>query len=262
MNIPDSNIAAALDAREKGLVAIPCYPGTKVPCEKWKRWQEEMPPLPLQRLWFRDARRNVALVTTGMVLFDVDDPAFLELVLAECGDTPYKVRTPSGGTHVGYRRRAGVELHNQVKVRDKPIGIRTDGGLALVPPSRTEDGAYEWLGELRPVAELPVAKIGWTRERVRRVVHPVEPIDDADVMVRRARGWLACVEGAVSGQRGHDRTMRVAGKLVQQFGLSVEQAWPLICEWNQQCEPPWSETELLHKLHDAHRLRFKYRRLS
>src|SRR5207249_4186347 len=96
------------------------------------------------------------------------------------------------------------------------------------------------------------------RTRVRRVLRPVVPSDDGDVMVRRARAYLAHVEGAVSGQRGHDRTMRVAGILIQKFGLSIEQAWPLFLAWNEQCEPPWSAKELLHKLQDAERLKSRY----
>ena len=32
---------------------------------------------------------------------------------------------------------------------------------------------------------------------------------------------------------------------------TAEEAWPLLLEWNQQCEPPWSERELAHKLSDA-----------
>ena len=73
-----------------------------------------------------------------------------------------------------------------------------------------------------------------------------------DIMVRRARAWLACVEGAISGQSSHSRTFRVACKLThpfpQGFGLSFEQARPLIKEWNEQCEPMWSDAELTHKL--------------
>ena len=34
-------------------------------------------------------------------------------------------------------------------------------------------------------------------------------------------------------------------------GLSLEQAWPLMQEWNLQCEPQWSDAEILHKLQDA-----------
>ena len=35
------------------------------------------------------------------------------------------------------------------------------------------------------------------------------------------------------------------------FGLSYEQAWPLILHWNNRCDPPWSEREIAHKLSDA-----------
>src|SRR4051812_5797773 len=72
--LPD-NLATALDARDKGIAAIPCYPGTKVPMVKWKRYQTELPTAETLAELFTDARVNVAIVTTGMVLFDVDDLA-------------------------------------------------------------------------------------------------------------------------------------------------------------------------------------------
>ena len=77
----------------------------------------------------------------------------------------------------------------------------------------------------------------------------------SDIMVRRATAWLACVEGAISGQAGHNRTFRVACKLThpfpQGFGPSFDHVRPLIKEWNEQCEPPLSDAELTHKLVDA-----------
>ena len=74
-------------------------------------------------------------------------------------------------------------------------------------------------------------------------------------MVRRALAWVACVEGAVSGQNGHRKTFRVCCKLTHPppdgFGLTYEQAWPILLVFNAVCEPPWSERELEHKLSDA-----------
>ena len=65
-------------------------------------------------------------------------------------------------------------------------------------------------------------------------------------------GLPATIEGAISGRRGHDRCFRAACVLVQKFGLSFEQAWPLLKEWSEACcEPPWSDRELEHKLRDA-----------
>lgn len=246
-------LEVALDASEKRIAAIPCR--GKVPLVKWKPWQTELPPVELLREWFRDTRANVAILTTGMVLFDVDDPELVELVLQHCGPTPHVVRTPRGGTHLGYRARKGVEMRNQVDIKGHDIDIRTDGGIEVIF-GRTEDGEYSGLPEgLHAVAELPVARIGWTRERKRKEVKQTIEIVDGDFLARRARAWLACVEGAVSGRGGHNATFRVACKLTHPpprgFGLSFEQAWPLILEWNEQCEPPWSERELTHKLSDA-----------
>lgn len=255
MDKPHNNLGAALDALEKGIAPIPVVEGTKTPAVKWKEWQGKLPPEELVREWFAGTRRNIAIVCTGLVVFDCDEAAKAELVLSECGDTPHKLTTPRGGVHLGYRRRKGVTLLNQVKVKGLPIDIRTDGGLELIPASVTEHGEYRWLGELRPADELPVARVGWTRERVRRTLRPVEVSDDAETMVRRARGYLATIEGAISGQGGHNKTFRVACALIQKFGLTIEQAWPLILEWNEVCEPPWSGRELMHKLEDALRLK-------
>jgi len=73
------------------------------------------------------------------------------------------------------------------------------------------------------------------------------PID----LVERARRYVGKMPAAVSGGGGHNATFHVACVLVQGFGLSVEQAWPLFAEFNQRCEPPWSEKELRHKLAGA-----------
>jgi hypothetical protein len=253
METPPDNLAIALDAFEKGIVAIPLIEGTKIPAVKWKEWQHALPPIELVREWFRH-RCNVAILCTGMVLFDCETPEKAEVVLRQCGDTPYKVRTGGGGVHLAFRRRKGSLLTNQVRIKGLDIDIRTDGGLAIIPNSVTTKGRYEWLTSgLLPISELPVAHIGWTRERKKKAMPTIEIAGDH--MVERARSYLACVEGAISGQGGHNTTFRVACKLTHfpplGFGLGLEQAWPLLKEWNEQCEPPWSDRELLHKLEDA-----------
>ena len=67
----------------------------------------------------------------------------------------------------------------------------------------------------------------------------------------RARRYLARVAPAVAGGGGHHATFRAACTLVQGFALPPDEALPLLQEWNQRCEPPWSEPELRHKLDDA-----------
>jgi hypothetical protein len=69
--------------------------------------------------------------------------------------------------------------------------------------------------------------------------------------VSRAAAYVAKIPGAVSGQNGHDRTFHVACVLVKGFGLSRDEAWPIITTWNATCEPPWTDRELQHKLRSA-----------
>lgn len=90
----------------------------------------------------------------------------------------------------------------------------------------------------------------------RAVFHPArqasagEKTGDA---IGRARAYLATIPGAVSGDRGHDRTFYAANRLIRGFALSLEAALPLFQEWNQKCDPPWSDHDLRRKLEQAER---------
>ena len=70
-------------------------------------------------------------------------------------------------------------------------------------------------------------------------------------VLERARRYVSKCPPAVSGQRGHDATFRVACLLVQGFALPAADAFGLLREWNRGCQPPWSESELAHKLNSA-----------
>lgn len=70
-------------------------------------------------------------------------------------------------------------------------------------------------------------------------------------ITERARRLMAHCPPAISGQGGHSSTYRVACALVHGFGLSPEQAMPLMQEYNATCAPPWREYDLWHKLRSA-----------
>ena len=74
---------------------------------------------------------------------------------------------------------------------------------------------------------------------------PLKPI------LERAGAYLAKMPAAASGQGQHSAIFEVAVALVKGFGLSPEEALPLLLQWNQHCVPPWSESELRHKLRSA-----------
>jgi hypothetical protein len=60
------------------------------------------------------------------------------------------------------------------------------------------------------------------------------------------------VPPAISKQGGHDQTYRVARSVGLGFDLGEEEAFQVMWEdFNSRCQPPWSEKELRHKVHDA-----------
>jgi P4 family phage/plasmid primase-like protien len=70
-------------------------------------------------------------------------------------------------------------------------------------------------------------------------------------ILRRAAAYLAKMPAAISGQGGHTATFEAAVVLVKGFDLTPEEALPLMLDYNQRCQPPWSEKELQHKLASA-----------
>jgi len=75
-----------------------------------------------------------------------------------------------------------------------------------------------------------------------------------DEKLRRASAYLREIDGAVSGQGGHDTTYRAACSLVIGFDLSPDDAFGLLWnEYNPRCQPPWSEKEIWHKINSANK---------
>lgn len=70
----------------------------------------------------------------------------------------------------------------------------------------------------------------------------------------RARGYVAKMPPPISGQGGHLATYNAALALVKGFALDEAAAADVLSEWNQShCEPPWSTSELRHKIQSAAR---------
>lgn len=67
-------------------------------------------------------------------------------------------------------------------------------------------------------------------------------------VIERARRYVARCPVAISGQGGHNATFHVAAVLWNGFGLTEPDTLAVLQEWNQGCQPPWSEAELIHKV--------------
>lgn len=68
----------------------------------------------------------------------------------------------------------------------------------------------------------------------------------------RIRAYVSQMDPAIEGMGGcHDTTFKVALALVKGFDLSPEEALPFMEDYNGRCVPPWSQSELRHKLRSA-----------
>jgi hypothetical protein len=67
----------------------------------------------------------------------------------------------------------------------------------------------------------------------------------------RARAYVAKMPPAISGQGGHGQTFSVACVLLWGYALAEGEALGLFREYNNRCQPPWSDRELHHKLRSA-----------
>lgn len=80
---------------------------------------------------------------------------------------------------------------------------------------------------------------------------PTNDFYSTDQVVDRARKYLQRVPPSISGQGGHNAAFKAACVLALGFGLSESETRMLLGEWNQLCQPPWSDRELDHKVKEA-----------
>jgi hypothetical protein len=70
-------------------------------------------------------------------------------------------------------------------------------------------------------------------------------------VTERIRLYMAKVPPSIEGQNGDDQLFRAASILVNGWGLSPDEAFPFLAEYNQRAEPPWPEQRLRYKLKEA-----------
>jgi hypothetical protein len=72
-------------------------------------------------------------------------------------------------------------------------------------------------------------------------------------VLQRARRYVARIEPAIAGQHGDLHTFRVCCRIVRGFALSDDEAFVVLSEWNERCQPPWTERDLRDKIARARR---------
>jgi Bifunctional DNA primase/polymerase, N-terminal len=149
--------------------------------------------------------------------------------------------------------------------RQMVVELRSTGAQTVFPGSVHESGELiEWDSDGEPAAVDPddlqqqlqaineevLLRLGLpptNTPRPRQINGRFAPAS----VLSRSRKYLAKLPPAVSGQGGHNATFNVACVLILGFGLDREDSLALIREWNETCQPVWTERDLEHKVDDA-----------
>ncbi|MGC9261585.1 MAG: phage/plasmid primase, P4 family [Phycisphaerae bacterium] len=243
-----------------GFNVLPCRPGEKVPATAHGCKDATADLAKIDGL-FADGE-NVAIATgDGIFVIDfdtADGPAEFEESHEPLPQT-VGTMTPRGGIH-WYFRSDKIVKNSQSKLAPK-VDVRGQGGYVMCPPSVVNGKAYQWLPGCSPdeiaIADAPSWLTALVCEPPVKAAPPRPAPSSTPVgsvsPIERARKYISKMPPAISGQRGHDATLEVAGVCFR-FGLDQGDTWTLLNEFNATCQPEWSEKELRHKMEDAYKL--------
>ena len=158
------------------------------------------------------------------------------------------VETSAGNIHFHFQGK--TKTRKLLNESGKEIGDIKGNGYVLWEGSRIKGKVYRILrdGPLPPVSELDKIYLIIEKENNR----PAIDEDDPMRRLKRAMAWMKKREGGEDGSGRGLRMIKTCRALFKMFGLTEDQALPLILEFNERaCVPPYTEKQLRHKIEDA-----------
>ena len=222
---------------KRGYSVIP-IDADKKPRFNWEKYQKQLPTEDELASWFFEykhlAPEGIAIITgelSGVVVLDVEVDG--DITGLDMPTTP-TAKTGGGGRHY-YFKHPGFPVKTRTRILNRKIDVRGDGGYAIVPPSKSFKGSYEWIVGLdTPLADMPEWMVGKIQGN-----KPVSPSPAPTSNV-----WEEIADGVAEGQR-HDTAVRFTGKLLAHIprrdrGIVL----PLMRGWNENNIPPLPDEEL------------------
>jgi hypothetical protein len=194
----NNRLDAALEYVRRGWEIFPCPPGLKCGYsiesrgfDNGKPWGKTTSVKEVRAYWKRLPRANIGVpMGVGSGIFDIEcdtaagHPNLKQdgvISLAELEAKHGKLRatlmfeSPTGSRHHLFRHPGG-DLQIQSGPLDKEnypgIDCKGDGGMSVVPPSRTRKGVYRWINKRR-IAAAPA----WLLELVKREAYAPREAD-------------------------------------------------------------------------------------
>ena len=234
----------AIKYMQLGWSVIPLKPKDKRPMVKWKNRQTDRATEDEIRVWWKKyPNSNIGIVTgkiSGLDVVDLDGPNAQELLESEMGASlPQSVRQKTGraggGLQIflqyhggGLKTKAGCLSDGN----GNEVDLKTDGGIAVVPPSIHPSGRrYEWIEE--PTDDL--AKIAtWPSELI-ELLTPKK----SDRKQNKIK-WT----GVAKGKR-NDTLASKMGHLMKIKGISFEGVLEIARGMNSTYKPPLPDAEVV-----------------
>lgn len=215
---------------EKGYQLFPCKPGSKIPATTHGVYDATDEWVDLTDYFKQHPDANLGLAADGLLIVDVDGAE--NPWLAEHHDEIQSIpcqRTPRGGYHFFFTLPEGADVQrwrNTVSTLAPNVDTRTNGGYVVVAPSRTADGAYQWVTELVDRSRLPSVP-DWIGEALRRGPEHTQPVT------------LQEGENIEEGRR--NQTLFVVACALRRKGFEeCEIRSALACVNQNRCRPPLS----------------------
>jgi len=257
----------ALSYASASCAVFPLSHARKAPLTKHGFKDASTNPEQVKAWWTRYPKANIGIRCDWFFAVDIDprnggDVEWRDM-LTERGESypvTWESATGSGGSHFFFRHDSRLDA--------VPLGKWTNGidikggsrGYVVAPPSvhPLTGRRYGWVARPRDVALADAPDWLVTRIVVDKTppvsVAPVVPIDRTVDRVRQAEAYARKFDPAVAGQNGHAHTFWVVQRLVRGFALSDHEAYSILSDWNQSCQPPWSERELRRKIQEVRRV--------
>lgn len=245
-------------AARYGFRVFPCAANSKKP-RAGRSWQDvaTADSMDVYDLFDRDGE-NIAIATGGGVIAIDVDAQHGGLDSAAMLDLPatLSTATPSGGRHLFYRVPPGVRVANSVSALARGIDVRGDGGYVVAHGSQINGVRYKFENDL-PIADCPpelLLRITSRRDNAPATgAAPSAVGGTTPAGLAAARRYLDSAAPAVEGDGGDTHTYRVIRRMLDLAPLSEHDALELLAGWNDRCQPPWSDDELLRLYRNAAR---------
>lgn len=210
--------------------------------------------------------KNVEAVYAVGLDLDKDLPAW-DVLAAGFQSVSCFVHTTHSSTPEALRARVFIQLSRPVtgeeyrRVYAFCVGVVERGGL-VVDRKASDPSRFWFLPSIRPGASFaytegcgkPVDVEGALHAVPRPAPPPPPPRREGSVpsnAEERAARYLDRCDPAIEGSGGDDHTFLIAQRMVRGFCLDEDTAYRLLAQWNQRCEPPWTERDLRRKIRQA-----------